>query len=85
MTRACFVILPKLVVAINLDEDGDVNIFEELVQFLIAIGVITGIILSHWPKIMKMKYVKYLLFIQGCQMVITNFHRYRSTAKADDD
>lgn len=85
MTRAIFVIAPKLYVALQKDEDGDVNITEEVVQFSLAMVVILGIGLSHWPKIMKIEFVKYLLFIQGVQMTITNFHRYRSKAKAEDD
>ena len=85
ITRVGFVILPKLLAALAKDEDGDVDIYEEIIQFTIALVVIFGIIISHWPKIFKTQYVKYLLFLQGIQMSITNFHRYRSPTKAEDD
>jgi hypothetical protein len=53
ITRVAFIILPKLLAALEKDEDGDVQIFEEVLQFMLALFVIIGIIISHWPKIFK--------------------------------
>ena len=51
--RASFVILPKLLAAFEKNTHGTVDIIEELIQFLLAMIVIVGIIISHWPKIFK--------------------------------
>jgi hypothetical protein len=50
-----------------------------------AFIVVGGILWSYFSKVYKYEPIKWMLFIQTIQMSITNFHRYRSKAEAEDD
>lgn len=83
------IIWPKYFAAVekseNVDGVNDVSVFEEAIQLVLAVVVVGGILWSYCGKTFKYELIKYMLFIQTIQMSITNFHRYRSKAKAEDD
>lgn len=83
--RSCLIIWPKYFNAVEKAEDNEVSIFEELIQLTLALIVVVGIIWSYVSRVYKYEPIKWLLFIQTIQMTITNFHRYRSKSKADED
>jgi len=83
--RSVLIIWPKFFKANEKDEEHDVSVTEELIQLMLALVVCLGIAWSYLSKIYKYEAIKWLLFVQAIQMTITNFHRYRSKAKADDD
>ena len=79
------IIWPKYFKASEKDDDNDVSVAEEMIQLTLALIVIAGIVWSYLSNVYKYESIKWLLFIQTIQMTITNFHRYRSKAKAEDD
>ena len=79
------IIYPKFFKASDKDQgDGnDVAVDEELIQSFLALVVISGLLWSYLSKnIRKLALIKYLLYIQSIQMIMSNLHRYRSKAKA---
>ena len=52
---------------------------------MLASIVVLGIAWSYLSKVYKYESIRWMLFFQAIQMTITNFHRYRSKAKADED
>ena len=64
--RSGFIIWPKYYDAVQKSEDtNDVNVYEEVIQSIMAIWVIGGTVYSYLERDGQYQYIKYLLFVQG--------------------
>jgi hypothetical protein len=61
--RAILIIWPKYYNAVKKDNNGDVQIVEELIQILLAIIVCGGLVYSYYGKRLKYTFVKWLLIL----------------------
>ena len=61
--RAAFIIWPKYFQAEGKDEDGDVQIIEEIIQLVLALIVMIGLAYSYFGKRVDHTFVKWLLVV----------------------
>ena len=89
IVRASAVIYPLLFRRLNKEEAGDYvdgvgyDPTSEILQTSICALVMIVVIYSY--KKNDLRPIKWMLCLQAIQMVISNWHRYQSHAKADDD